>query len=113
MLADVPPQTRIFAQEAFGPVAGINRFSELDEAIAAVNDSPYGLQASIFTRDIEKAFRAARRVHVGGFLINDVPQLRVDQMPYGGVKLSGTGREGPRFAIEEMTEIKLISWRVG
>ncbi len=112
VLADVPPQTRIFAQEAFGPVAGINRFRELDEAIAAVNDSPYGLQASIFTRDIEKAFRAARRVHVGGFLINDVPQLRVDQMPYGGVKLSGTGREGPRFAIEEMTEIKLISWRV-
>ena len=113
VLADVPPQTRIFAQEAFGPVVGINRFSDLDEAIAAVNDSPYGLQASIFTRDIEKAFRAARRVHVGGFLINDVPQLRVDQMPYGGVKLSGTGREGPRFAIEEMTEIKLISWRVG
>ncbi len=112
VLADVPPQTRIFAQEAFGPVAGINRFRELDEAIAAVNDSPYGLQASIFTRDISKAFRAARRVHVGGFLINDVPQLRVDQMPYGGVKLSGTGREGPRYAIEEMTEIKLISWRV-
>ncbi len=112
VLADVPPQARIFAQEAFGPVAGINRFRNLDEAIAAVNDSPYGLQASIFTRDIEKAFRAARRVRVGGFLINDVPQLRVDQMPYGGVKLSGTGREGPRFAIEEMTEIKLISWRV-
>lgn len=112
VLSDVPPQARLFAQEAFGPVAGINRFASLDEAIAAVNDSPYGLQASIFTRDIEKAFRAARRVHVGGFLINDVPQLRVDQMPYGGVKLSGTGREGPRFAIEEMTEIKLISWRV-
>lgn len=112
VLADVPPHARVFAQEAFGPVAGINRFRDLDEAIAAVNDSPYGLQASIFTRDIEKAFRAARRVHVGGFLINDVPQLRVDQMPYGGVKLSGTGREGPRFAIEEMTEIKLISWRV-
>jgi len=112
VLADVPPHTRVFAQEAFGPVAGINRFRDLDEAIAAVNDSPYGLQASIFTRDIEKAFRAARRVHVGGFLINDVPQLRVDQMPYGGVKLSGTGREGPRYAIEEMTEIKLIGWRV-
>ena len=113
VLADVPPHTRIFAQEAFGPVAGINRFRTLDEAIRAVNDSPYGLQASIFTRDIEKAFRAARQVHVGGFLINDVPQLRVDQMPYGGVKLSGMGREGPRYAIEEMTEIKLISWRAG
>jgi acyl-CoA reductase-like NAD-dependent aldehyde dehydrogenase len=112
VLADVPPETRLFAQEAFGPVAGINRFSDLDAAIEAVNQSPYGLQASIFTRDIEKAFRAALRVDVGGFLINDVPQLRVDQMPYGGVKLSGMGREGPRFAIEEMTEIKLISWRV-
>lgn len=113
VLADVPAQTRIFAQEAFGPVVGINRFRNLDEAIDAVNDSPYGLQASIFTRDIEKAFRAARRADVGGFLINDVPQLRVDQMPYGGVKLSGSGREGPRYAIEEMTEIKLISWRLG
>lgn len=112
VLADVPPHTRLFAQEAFGPVAGINRFRTLDEAIQAVNDSPYGLQASIFTRDIEKAFYAARRVHVGGFLINDVPQLRVDQMPYGGVKMSGMGREGPHYAIEEMTEIKLISWRI-
>jgi acyl-CoA reductase-like NAD-dependent aldehyde dehydrogenase len=112
VLADVPPETRIFSQEAFGPVAGINRFRTLDEAIQAVNESPYGLQASIFTRDLEKAFYAARRVHVGGFLINDVPQLRVDQMPYGGVKMSGMGREGPRYAIEEMTEIKLISWRV-
>lgn len=113
VLADVPAQTRIFTQEAFGPVVGINRFRNLDEAIDAVNDSPYGLQASIFTRDIEKAFRAARRADVGGFLINDAPQLRVDQMPYGGVKLSGSGREGPRYAVEEMTEIKLISWRLG
>ncbi|MCS7043354.1 MAG: aldehyde dehydrogenase family protein [Bryobacteraceae bacterium] len=112
VLADVPRDARIFCQEAFGPVAGINRFRALDEAIEAVNDSPYGLQASIFTSDIGKAFRAARCVHVGGFLINDVPQLRVDQMPYGGVKMSGMGREGPRYAIEEMTEIKLISWRV-
>ena len=77
-----------------------------------MNDSDYGLQAGIFTRDLEKAFRAARTVEVGGFLINDVPQFRLDHMPYGGVKLSGTGREGPRYAIEEMTEPKLISWRV-
>jgi acyl-CoA reductase-like NAD-dependent aldehyde dehydrogenase len=112
VLADVPPQTRLFAQEAFGPVAGINRYESLDAAIEAVNQSPYGLQAGIFTRDLERAFYAAARVHVGGFLINDVPQFRVDQMPYGGVKLSGTGREGPRYAIEEMTEPKLISWRV-
>jgi acyl-CoA reductase-like NAD-dependent aldehyde dehydrogenase len=70
------------------------------------------LQAGIFTRDIERAFYAARRVEVGGFLINDVPQFRVDQMPYGGVKLSGSGREGPKYAVEEMTEVKLVSWRV-
>lgn len=112
VLSSVPPSARIFAQEAFGPVACINSFRTLDQAISAVNQSPYGLQAAIFTRDIHSAFQAARRVHVGGFLINDVPQFRADQMPYGGVKLSGAGREGPRFAIEEMTEIKLISWRV-
>jgi len=111
VLAGVPPDASLMAKEAFGPVAGINSFRTLDEAIDAVNRSEYGLQAGIFTRDLGNAFRAARRVHVGGFLINDVPQFRVDQMPYGGVKLSGTGREGPHYAIEEMTELKLISWR--
>ena len=111
-LLEVPESAAVFAKEAFGPVACINRCRTLDEAIDAVNRSEYGLQAGIFTRDIDAAFAAARRVHVGGFLINDVPQFRTDQMPYGGVKLSGTGREGPKYAIEEMTEPKLISWRV-
>jgi acyl-CoA reductase-like NAD-dependent aldehyde dehydrogenase len=69
------------------------------------------LQAGWFTRDLGRAFSAARTVEVGGFLINDVPQFRLDQMPYGGVKSSGAGREGPRYAIEEMTERRLISWR--
>lgn len=113
VLTEVPEQARVFRQEAFGPVAAINAYDELDDAIARVNDSDYGLQAGIFTNDLEKAFHAAHRVEVGGFLINDVPQFRLDQMPYGGVKLSGTGREGPRYAIEEMTEPKLISWRTG
>ena len=90
----------------------VNSYESLEQAIARVNASDYGLQAGIYTRDIEKAFHAARRVHVGGFMINDVPQYRVDNMPYGGVKMSGTGREGPRYAIEEMTESKLITWRV-
>ncbi len=111
VLADVPPGVRISCREAFGPVVALNAYETLDEAIALVNDSEYGLQAGIYTRDIEKAFRAARRVHVGGFLINEIPTYRVDQMPYGGVKLSGTGREGPRYAIEEMTEPKLICWK--
>jgi acyl-CoA reductase-like NAD-dependent aldehyde dehydrogenase len=112
VLTAVPEECDLFAKEAFGPVAGINAYERLEEAIAAVNRSEYGLQAGIFTRDLERAFRAASQVHVGGFLINDVPQFRVDQMPYGGVKLSGTGREGPRYAIQEMTEPKLITWRV-
>ena len=112
LVADLPVTAKLLAREAFGPVAGVNRFGKLEEAIGMVNASDYGLQASIFTRVIQKAFRAAREVEVGGFLINDVPQFRADQMPYGGVKLSGTGREGPRYAVEEMTERKLIVWRV-
>lgn len=112
VLADVPAHAQLACREAFGPVVGINSYSALDEAIARVNDSEYGLQAGIYTRDITKAFSTARRVHVGGFLINEIPQYRVDQMPYGGVKLSGTGREGPKYAIEEMTEPKLICWKV-
>ena len=111
-LADVPPAVRLWAKEAFGPVAGINTYDSLEEAIERVNESEYGLQAGIYTRDIRKAFQAARGVHVGGFLINEAPAYRVDQMPYGGVKLSGTGREGPRYAIQEMTEPKLICWKV-
>lgn len=112
VLRDVPDTAKVFADEVFGPVVSANRFRDLDEAIDRVNASAYGLQAGIFTKDLTGAFRAARRVHVGGFLINDVPQFRADQMPYGGVKRSGTGREGPRYAIEEMTERKLICWNV-
>ncbi|MGH9668126.1 MAG: aldehyde dehydrogenase family protein, partial [Bryobacteraceae bacterium] len=112
VLTDVPPQAQIFRREAFGPVASVNAFDSLDDAIERVNDSDYGLQAGIYTRDLAKGFRAARCVHVGGFMINEIPQYRVDQMPYGGVKMSGTGREGPRYAIEEMTEMKLICWKM-
>ncbi|MGH9657968.1 MAG: aldehyde dehydrogenase family protein, partial [Bryobacteraceae bacterium] len=112
ILTDVPASARVACREAFGPVVGINAYETLDEAIARVNESEYGLQAGIYTRDIRKAFEAARRVHVGGFLINEVPQYRVDQMPYGGVKMSGTGREGPKYAVEEMTEPKLVCWKL-
>jgi acyl-CoA reductase-like NAD-dependent aldehyde dehydrogenase len=111
VLTETPENTDVWIREAFGPLACLRSYSDLDDAIAAVNRSPFGLQAGIFTRDLPTAFHAAREVHVGGFLINDVPQFRVDQMPYGGVKLSGSGREGPRYAIEEMTEPKLVSWR--
>ncbi|MCC6390083.1 MAG: aldehyde dehydrogenase family protein, partial [Bryobacterales bacterium] len=112
VLTDVPANVQISCKEAFGPVVGINGYKDLEEAVARVNESDYGLQAGIYTRDIGKAFLAARKVHAGGFMINEIPQYRVDQMPYGGVKLSGTGREGPKYAIEEMTEPKLICWKV-
>ena len=112
VLADVPPHVQISCKEAFGPVVNVNSFQTLDDAMGLVNDSPYGLQAGIYTRDLERAFRAARQIHVGGFLINEIPQYRVDHMPYGGVKMSGFGREGPKYAIEEMTELKLICWKV-
>jgi acyl-CoA reductase-like NAD-dependent aldehyde dehydrogenase len=112
VLAGVPPHVQLNCREAFGPVVGINRYETLDQAVGQLNASDYGLQAGIYTRDLEKAFRTAQQVHVGGFMINEVPQYRVDQMPYGGVKLSGAGREGPKYAIEEMTEPKLICWKV-
>jgi acyl-CoA reductase-like NAD-dependent aldehyde dehydrogenase len=111
VLAEVPDHVRLWCREAFGPVVGINAYATLDEAIERVNRTDYGLQAAIYTRDLQRAFHAARRVHVGGFLINESPQYRVDQMPYGGVKMSGSGREGPKYAIEEMTEPKLIVWK--
>lgn len=110
ILTDVAPKASLIAKEAFGPVVSINAYKTLDDAIAMVNESDYGLQAGMYTRDLDKAFRTAREVHTGGFHINEIPAFRVDQMPYGGVKLSGSGREGPHYAIEEMTELKLITW---
>jgi len=111
ILTGVPSSARLSCQEVFGPVVLVDTYRTLDEAIARVNDSVYGLQAGIYTRDLGRAFDAARRMEVGGVMINDVPTFRVDHMPYGGVKQSGVGREGPRYAIEEMTELKLICWK--
>jgi len=111
VLAGVAEGARVFREEVFGPIACINRWSDFEDVLERVNASEYGLQAGYFTRDLKRAFEAARRVEVGGFLINDVPAYRLDQMPYGGVKLSGSGREGPRYAMEEMTERRLVSWR--
>jgi acyl-CoA reductase-like NAD-dependent aldehyde dehydrogenase len=111
ILTDVAPDMEICCKEVFGPVVAIHRYGKLEDAIAAVNASEYGLQAGLCTRDIGKAFTAARQLHVGGVIINDVPTYRADHMPYGGVKKSGIGREGPQFAVEEMTELKLICWR--
>jgi len=112
VLTNVPTTCHVSCQEAFGPVVAIYPYRTLEEAIERANDSPYGLQTGIFTPDMQKAFQAARKLEVGGVMINDIPMFRVDHMPYGGVKESGTGREGPKYAIEEMTEMKLICWRV-
>jgi len=106
LLEGVPADTRLNREEAFGPVAFLTRFDEFDEALAIVNDSKFGLQAGIFTRDLFKMLKAWDRLDVGGVVIGDVPSYRVDNMPYGGVKDSGLGREGVRFAMEDMTEIR-------
>ncbi|MGG2081930.1 aldehyde dehydrogenase family protein [Lysinibacillus pakistanensis] len=110
VLSNVSSHSRVSCEEIFAPVVIVNSVSTIEEAIEAVNDSHYGLQAGIFTPSIETAFKASRALQVGGVLINDVPTYRVDHMPYGGVKESGTGREGIKYAIEEMTEMKLIIW---
>ncbi|HEX5483695.1 MAG TPA: aldehyde dehydrogenase family protein [Terriglobia bacterium] len=112
ILTNVPTSVRISCQEVFGPVVLVQPYRALDDAIARVNSGEYGLQAGVCTRDLSRAFRAAQALRFGGVIVNDVPAYRVDHMPYGGVKKSGIGREGPRYAIEEMTEMKLICWRV-
>lgn len=106
LLENVPKDQPICAKEAFGPVAVLSRFSQFEEALAEVNDSEFGLQAGIFTRDLYKVQKAWDTLDVGGVVIGDVPSWRVDHMPYGGVKNSGLGREGIRFAMEDMTEIR-------
>jgi acyl-CoA reductase-like NAD-dependent aldehyde dehydrogenase len=108
LLEDVPRDLDVVRQEAFGPVAILSRFSDFDAALDEVNDSAFGLQAGVFTRDLYRAQRAWNRLEVGGVVIGDVPSWRVDHMPYGGVKDSGLGREGIRFAMEDMTEIRLL-----
>mgnify|MGYP005851716153 CR=1 FL=1 len=112
LLEDVPKDQPICMQEAFGPVAVLSRFSSFRDALTEVNDSVFGLQAGIFTRDIHKIYQAWDELKVGGVVIGDVPSWRVDNMPYGGVKDSGLGREGIRFAIEDMTEIRNLVIRM-
>jgi acyl-CoA reductase-like NAD-dependent aldehyde dehydrogenase len=106
LLEDVPKDQTLCTEEAFGPVAVLSRFSNFEDALAEVNESSFGLQAGIFTRDIYKIQRAWDELEVGGVIIGDVPSWRVDNMPYGGVKDSGLGREGIRFAMEDMTELR-------
>jgi acyl-CoA reductase-like NAD-dependent aldehyde dehydrogenase len=106
-----PIDCELYREEVFGPVVVIETFNDFDQALERINDSRYGLQAGLFIRDIGKIHKAWDRLDVGGVIINDVPAFRVDHMPYGGVKDSGLGREGVRFAIEDMTEIRLLAIR--
>jgi acyl-CoA reductase-like NAD-dependent aldehyde dehydrogenase len=108
LLENVSRDQDLVRQEAFGPVAVLSKFDDFDAALDEVNDSVFGLQAGIFTRDLYKAHAAWDRLEVGGVVIGDVPSWRVDHMPYGGVKDSGLGREGLKFAIEDMTEVRLM-----
>lgn len=108
VLTDVDNSLKVSCQEAFAPIVIINKISSVSEGIELVNDSIYGLQAGIYTQNINEAMKAADLLEVGAVLINDIPTFRVDHMPYGGVKESGTGREGLKYAVEEMTELKLV-----
>lgn len=106
LLENVDRDTKAYREEAFGPLALLSKFEKFEDALDEVNDSKFGLQAGIFTRDLFKTLDAWDRLDVGGVVINDVPSYRVDNMPYGGVKDSGLGREGVKFAMEDMTEIR-------
>jgi acyl-CoA reductase-like NAD-dependent aldehyde dehydrogenase len=108
LLENVVGHMKLSCQEVFGPVAVIQRFVDFKDAVRIANDTAFGLQAGVFTNNLDHAFHAFNELEVGGVIINDVPSFRVDNMPYGGVKESGLGREGVRFAMEEMTEMKLL-----
>lgn len=108
VMADVRDDMAIVCEEVFAPIVSLVKVKDFDEAALKMNDSPYGLQFSIFTNDLALTKKAIDELDAGGIVINDMPTLRFDIQPYGGVKLSGVGREGPRFAIEEMTEIKSV-----
>jgi acyl-CoA reductase-like NAD-dependent aldehyde dehydrogenase len=109
VLREPTRDAKVWCQEIFGPVATLTTFSSFDEAIELANDARYGLQAGVFTRDLGLAIEAGRRLEYGGVMVNEVPTFRADQMPYGGVKDSGNTREGPAYAIRELTEERLVS----
>ncbi len=110
ILSNVATDSKVSCQEVFAPVVIVNAIQSVEQGINEINNSDFGLQAGIFTNDIKTAFHASKKLQVGGVLINDIPTFRVDQMPYGGVKESGNGKEGLKYAIEEMTEMKLVIW---
>jgi len=112
VLVDVPEDARVVREEVFGPVVVVARYRDLDAAIAAANATPYGLHAAVFTGSLDVAFAVAQRLEVGGVVVNDASQWRTEFVPFGGVKRSGSGREGPRYAIEAMTRQKVVMFNL-
>ncbi len=108
VMSNVKSEMRVCAQEVFAPLMTVVPYDRFEDAVEAVDDGDFGLQCGIFTRDLKNIWHAYERIDVGGVIVNDVSSYRVDHMPYGGVKQSGFGREGVKYAIEEMTEPKLL-----
>ena len=108
VLTDVKADMKVSCNEVFAPLVVVTKYIDIADAIAWVDNSVYGLQAGIFTQDISSICRAFEEIEVGGLIANDIPSFRIDHMPYGGVKNSGVGREGPKYAIEDMTEMRLL-----
>ncbi|MGQ0603420.1 MAG: aldehyde dehydrogenase family protein [Anaerolineales bacterium] len=113
VLTGVTPEMKVIAEEAFAPVASVIASDDFEDALRQADQSEYGLQASVFTRDINRVFQAIKRLNFGGVIINDTPAFRADHMPYGGNRQSGLGREGVRFAMEDMTNIQMVAIRLG
>jgi acyl-CoA reductase-like NAD-dependent aldehyde dehydrogenase len=108
VLTNAQPDMKVCSQEVFGPVVAVQSYHDVDDALRMANDTRYGLQAAIFTNNLPLALRAVRTLDFGGVLVNEVPTWRTDQMPYGGVRDSGNTREGPHYAVHEMTETRLV-----
>jgi acyl-CoA reductase-like NAD-dependent aldehyde dehydrogenase len=112
VLTDTRPEMKVMCREAFAPLVSVVFYKDFEDALRMLGDSPYGLQAGIYTQDLRKAFRAVAALDVGGILVNDTSIFRVDHMPYGGNRMSGVGREGVRFAVEEMTNVKFVCFNL-
>ena len=112
VLSDVNAAMKVIAEEAFAPVASVISCDDFEESLRQANDTKFGLQVGVFTKDIDRVFKAIKRLNFGGVIINDTPAFRADQMPYGGNRQSGLGREGVRFAMEEMTNIQMVAIRL-
>ena len=110
VVADARPEMRISCDELFGPAVAVTPFTDIDEAIGMANDTNYGLSAGIFTQNVDWAMKFAKEVEFGNLMINQGPGYRADLMPFGGLKESGLGKEGPKYAVEEMTEVKMVAY---